>query len=449
MTTSSTEYWSHLVECLPGVKKKDRAPAIAMLKVYASHSLLWIYFVVTLLLAGCVSVAEPLLSPAGVGSAYAAAFEEIWGVIDQGYYDPEHGGVDWAAVYHEYTPRVATVASDEDFYRLMQEMVDRLDDEHTYLMTPEEARAQAAIMTRSSSYVGVGFLGTGVEEGILILALVPHGPADQAGLQVYERIVAVDGIPYTDAEALAPGGLRQLISGEAGTDVTLTLISPPDQEREVTVTRQTITTSHLPIVQSRRLAGSNIVLLAIHTFMVEGLADDVATELESQAEHGPIEGLIIDLRTNDGGLVLEMLKTLSLLVDGGSIGSVRGRSEEDPLYLYPSQTLPAVDNAPLAVLIDYMSNSSAEMFASGVQILGRGIVVGRPSRGNTENVFPYEFPDGGVLWLAERVYQQPDGTLIEGIGVQPDVLVDADWWRIVPDEDPIVLAAVEALLGAR
>jgi carboxyl-terminal processing protease len=72
-------------------------------------------------------------------------------------------------------------------------------------------------------------------------------------------------------------------------------------------------------------------------------------------------------------------------------------------------------------------------------------VVGVPSAGNTENLIGHDLSDGSRLWLAELVFRLPDGALIEGRGVQPDQVVEAEWWRFSREQDPQVIAAVELL----
>jgi C-terminal processing protease CtpA/Prc len=97
---------------------------------------------------------------------------------------------------------------------------------------------------------------------------------------------------------------------------------------------------------------------------------------------------------------------------------------------------------PILVLVGPDTVSAAEMFAAGMQVLGRARVVGVPSAGNTENLYSYSFDDGSRMLLATVAYRLPDGALIEGSGVQPDTVVDVDWWRYPPDQDPQLLAAL-------
>jgi carboxyl-terminal processing protease len=140
-----------------------------------------------------------------------------------------------------------------------------------------------------------------------------------------------------------------------------------------------------------------------------------------------------------------MRNTVALFNDGGSIGRTAGRSINEDQAIPGGQTIAGMAGVPVAVLVGPDSASAAEMFAAGMQVLGRARIVGLPSAGNTENLYSYTFDDGSRLLVAQVAYRLPDGTLIEGRGVLPDRVVDVEWWRYPPDSDPQLLAAIEEL----
>jgi C-terminal processing protease CtpA/Prc len=140
-----------------------------------------------------------------------------------------------------------------------------------------------------------------------------------------------------------------------------------------------------------------------------------------------------------------MRNTIALFQDGGSIGSTRGRSAGEEQIVPGGQTIPELAGVPIAVLTGPDSVSAAEMFAAGMQVLGRATVVGLPSAGNTENLYSYSFDDGSRLLIASVAYFLPDGTLIEGRGVLPDRVVDAEWWRFPLEADPQLLVALDSI----
>jgi C-terminal processing protease CtpA/Prc len=161
-----------------------------------------------------------------------------------------------------------------------------------------------------------------------------------------------------------------------------------------------------------------------------------------------LNGLIIDVRSNSGGYVHLMRNTIALFHSGGSIGSTSGRTERTEQQIPEGQTIPGLADLPIAVLISDETASAAEMFAAGMQVLGRAVIVGMPSAGNTENLYSYTYDDGSRLLLAQVAYRLPDGTLIEDRGVLPDRVVDVEWWRYDLLDDPQLLVARDVVLGA-
>jgi len=102
-------------------------------------------------------------------------------------------------------------------------------------------------------------------------------------------------------------------------------------------------------------------------------------------------------------------------------------------------------DVPVVVLAGAGTNSSGDIFAAVMQASGRARVVGLPTPGNVEMLQAARLPDGSVLWVAVKNYRDPRGRFLEGQGVRPDRLVNADWWRYALEDDPQVRAAIELL----
>jgi C-terminal processing protease CtpA/Prc len=213
----------------------------------------------------------------------------------------------------------------------------------------------------------------------------------------------------------------------------------------VTITRQIIPSDAFPPVVAQRLPGTQTGLLEIDTFDRQGLERLARDQIDMLLEAGPLDGLIVDLRDNQGGFVSTMLDTLGLFVHGGSIGVTRSRDARQQQEIPAGQTIPALKDVPMVVLVGNDTVSAAEMFAAGMQVRKRARIVGVASAGNTENLLAHNLPDGSRLWLAEYAYYLPDGSLLEGHGVQPDRVVDVAWWHFDPPDDPQVQAALQEL----
>lgn len=373
-------------------------------------------------------------------------FERTWTIVRDRYVYEEFRGVDWEAVRTEFTPLIMAATTPERFYELMRSMIVRLDDEHSRFESPQQVAAQQAEFRGKLRYGGIGALIRAIEEGGLILNLAPDGPAERAGVQLRDVILAINGIPFTDRAAFGPDGPIGAVRGEPGTPVRLTVRTANNPPRELTVLREAIASEAFNRVRGRLLAPDRTIgLIEIPSFYVEELDTRVREKVEELLTGGELRGLIIDVRGNSGGYVHLMRNSIALFHDGGSIGSTSGRSQSEEQIIPNGQQITALDGLPIAVLIDADTVSAGEMFAAGMQVLGRAVIVGVPSAGNTENLYSYDFDDGSRLLIAEVAYRLPDGTLIEDRGVIPDRIVESEWWRFDPDEDPQLLAAVEEL----
>ncbi len=375
-------------------------------------------------------------------------FEQLWAHVQQNYVYRDFRGLDWDAVYTEYLPKVEQAVSMDEFYGLLAEMINKLGDEHSRYESPQDVIEERARFDGGLNYVGIGAIVRNVTEGGMITRIAHGGPADQAGLQVRDIIVRVDGIPFTDTAHFGPRGPISVIRGNAGTGVRLTVRSPDAPERDVLVIRHVIPPDAFPSVESQRLPGTDIGYLLIDTFSLNGLDDRVAETINDLTAAGPLDGLIIDVRNNGGGQLNLMLNTIGLFADGGSIGHSEGPRRRYDLIVPNGRANSMLNGVPIVVLTGPDTVSAGEIFASGLNQLGRAQIVGQPSAGNTENLLAQDFEDGSRVWLAELVFYQADGSIIEGTGVQPDRVVTGDWWRFDIPDDPQVLAAIEVLHGS-
>jgi carboxyl-terminal processing protease len=375
-------------------------------------------------------------------------FEQIWTIVRDNYVYEDYRGVDWEATRVEFEPRVAAAATPEEFYGAMRELIERLGDEHSRFESPQEVAAQQAEYRGDARYGGIGAKIRDVEDGGLVVSLAPGGPAERAGIRQRDVVLAINGISFTDTLAHGPDGPLGAVRGEPGTGVRLTVRTGDDPPREVEVVREAIPSDAFNAVRATLVDGTGVGLVEIPTFYVEELDGKVREAVEGLLAQQPLKGLILDVRSNSGGYVHLMRNTIALFHDGGSIGRTAGRSIDEEQIIPSGHVIAGMAGVPITVLVGPDSASAAEMFAAGMQVLGRARVVGLPSAGNTENLYSYNFDDGSRLLVATVAYRTPDGALIEGHGVIPDRYVDVEWWRYPIERDPQVLAAVEEIDGA-
>ena len=377
-------------------------------------------------------------------------FEQAWVMVrDKWIHNDDFGGMSWQQVHDEYAPRIASAPTPESFYMLMREFIGKLGDNFSRFLSPQEVASMNQPQSNAEVFGGIGATLKVIPEGAVILEVVQGGPADLAGLKASDTIQAIDGLAYSTLEASNPGSGIAAIRGTVGTSVRLSVISPDGKLRSVDVTRALISFSPTPQSPTRvsLLPGTHVGLLQINTFNSSDVPTQVKTELQRLMQAGAMDGLIIDLRRNGGGMSKPMLETLALFNDGGSIGAYAGGKTSTQINVARGTTISELKSVPMVVLTSQDTREGAEIFAVGMQVLRRARIVGIPSAGVVNVSETNTFADGSRLQLLEAIYRPPDGTPVEGRGVQPDHVVDSKWYLYIdnPGNDPQVKAAMEEL----
>jgi carboxyl-terminal processing protease len=302
-------------------------------------------------------------------------------------------------------------------------LVASLGDRFSHYLTPSEYRE----FNSPPHFTGIGVQVAPRARGLLITRVFDATPAARRGLKVGELIVGVGarklaGLPADSATAL--------IKGAPGTDVTLQIEGSPTSRsrrrvtRTVKITRATISE---PVVASltRVVHGVKLGVVALATFS-PGAHGEVREAVQRELRAGA-RGIVLDLRSNGGGLVEEAQLIASVFVAKGTIVSTRGRTQ-------PSQTLFATGDAipasiPVVVLVDENTASAAEIVTAALQDHRRATVVGTHTFG--KGVFQEEqaLSNGGALDITVGEYFTPNGRNLggggvkQGAGITPEVLV--------------------------
>jgi carboxyl-terminal processing protease len=318
----------------------------------------------------------------------------------------------WNTIHQSYVDRPAIQAQTLT-YGAIGGMVDALGDTgHSRFLSPEMVQEQHSFTT--GHFEGIGAYVEMKEGHAVIVAPMDGSPAQQAGLRPGDVILKVDG---KNVASLPIDQVVSRILGPAGTSVALTILAPETgQTREVTLVRAQIT---LQNVNWRRLPGTQIAHVRIIAFS-QGVTEDLKKALGEIRQQGLV-GIILDLRSNPGGLLSEAVGTASQFLGGGNVLLEQdARGEIMPVPVVEGGLAP---DLPLVVLIDPGTASAAEIVSGALQDAGRARLVGETTFGTGTVLNEFTLSDGSALLLATEEWLTPEGRLIWHQGIAPDVQV--------------------------
>ena len=288
-----------------------------------------------------------------------------------------------------------------------------LDPHSTYF---DKEDAEAFDEQASGAYEGIG-VELLQQDGVLkVVAPIDDTPAARAGLRSGDFIVAIDGKPISAIEAMEP------LRGPAGSQVVLSIERGEEKPFDVTVTRETIRVTSV----RGKLLEPGYAYLRISTFQADTGTDfqKQLAQLQAQAG-GKLKGLVLDVRSNPGGLLTAAVQVADDLLDKGVIVTTRGRiAVSDARFEATPGDL--MKGAPVVVLADAGSASASEVLAGALRDNGRARIVGSRSfgKGSVQTVLPLD--NGDSVKLTTARYYTPSGKSIQATGIVPDVELTPD-----------------------
>jgi len=406
-----------------------------------------------------------------------ATFEAAWRLVNERHFDSTFNGVDWPAVRTELLPRAAAAADDEALRGVIRDMLRRLRQSHFALIPREaadgmESAARDAQRSGGAASGGPGDVGLSMRmigDDFVVWRVEPGGAADSAGIKAGWLVRRVDDAALADLRRRMPAemGERQarvrattlagaLLGGPTGSSVRVALVDGRGHDVVRTLVRtpergEPVKFGNLPpfytSFERERVAaprGLSVGVLRFNVWMSSVVRPfDDAVDAFRDAD-----GIVIDLRGNPGGVGALVMGTAGhFLTTPDTLGTMRTRRADLRFVANPrlvSRTGQRVRpyGGPVVVLVDGLSASTSEVFAAGLQGVGRARVIGDTSAGMALPALMERLPNRDVLYHAFADFFTPRGERLEGRGVVPDEVVPLTRAALLAGHDPQLDAAL-------
>jgi carboxyl-terminal processing protease len=397
------------------------------------------------------------------GTLHLRTFEIVWQTVKEKHFDPNYGGVNWEQVRERYAPKVAGVKSDQELYRLLQQMLGELRQSHFNIIPPE------AITPDDAQDLSTGSIGIDlrmINHRAVITRVEPGSRAYAAGLRpgfvigkVGEKTTGEIIEPINKRDEPEPRkNLRMTrrvlaeIEGKPESAVTILYFDGNDRPHTAMILREKLKGELSPPLgnfppqytefESKRLPDNiGYIRFNIFTVPVMGKVRNAIRELSDTG------GMIFDLRGNPGGVGAMASGIAGLLTTKqGSLGTMKLRTSQLNFSFFPQTDS---YSSPVVILIDGGSGSTSEIFAGGLQEIGRAVVVGERSVGAALPSYFQKLPTGAIFQYAIADFKTPKGILIEGRGVIPDLEIKWDRKDLLAGRDAQLDKGIEQLLRKR
>ncbi|HEY83211.1 MAG TPA: S41 family peptidase [Dehalococcoidia bacterium] len=334
----------------------------------------------------------------------------------------------WDIIFNEYVDRDKLDASTLS-QGAIKGMLEALDDPYSSYLDAESR--QLGMSTLEGEIEGIGAHVAIRDEKLTVIAPIANSPADRAGIKAGDIILEIDGKPTAEM-SLVQAVLS--IRGPKGTPVRLLVQHQGESEpEEIEIIRDTIELPSIHFKMREDVAHIYIAYFSGRT------SEELLPILESLSEKGA-KGIILDLRSNPGGLLDEVIDIISyFLPQGVAVNVVDNRGERTPLEVRPAEV--TVD-LPMVVLVDAFSASGSEVLAGALQDHGRAVIAGQRTFGKGSVNVLRQLKDGSGLYITTARWLTPRGHVIEGEGITPD-------YELELEGEEVIQWAVDYLKGER
>ena len=388
--------------------------------------------------------------------AFSQSFDLVWSTVHESHWDETFGGRDWEAIRDSYRPKLKRVRNRAQLVILLQAMLNELELSHFRIVSHH---AKPTDNYPRGGYTGIDLKY--IDRRAYVVRIAPGSPAAEAGIEVGWRLKSIHGrtlsgltkpftrrkIPEKAKKFYIQRYLNEVVQGGTIKRIRTDWYPPGKRAKKVYM---------MPVADSRKLSdsvgylssqrieyenrylGNGVLYLRFNCFMPDLMAD-IREAVEQASDRAT--GIVIDLRSNVGGLSVMASGITGLLVDRPTnLGRLELRKGHMTYQGYPQRKR---FSGPLAILIDGASASASEMLAAGLQEVGRARVFGEPSLGESLPSLFKMLPSGDVLQYAVGDYKTPEGYRIAKNGVVPDELLIPTFEDLEQGVDLPLMEAVE------
>lgn len=416
-----------------------------------------------LLVLICAAAVSVTAAAQSSSSANLALFDEVWKTINDSFYDPTFGGLDWPGVRDELRPKAAAATSVDAARAVVNEMLGRLKRSH-FALLPGSASADDDMALRGEATVDLEFRALG---GDVVITRdrseILLGPV---GRLTGRRILTIDGRNVVPASGTPPlMTWRRVNAALHGSEGSIAVLELAPTDPDPSTARPAIAKlprrilpgvpvqfSNLPLMRARvdhymakTPGGRGVGVIGFNIWMAQ-INDPVAAAVD--AFRGA-DGLIFDLRGNPGGLAAMIDGVAGHVLERADLlGTMRMRQVPQLKFLVNPRTT-TIDgrvvkpySGPLAILVDEMTASASECFAGGLQDLGRARIFGRTSMGQALPASTRRLANGDVLEYVIGDFVTSKGRSLEGSGVVPDEIQPLSVASLMAGNDDPMRAAL-------
>ncbi len=339
----------------------------------------------------------------------------------------------WELVHEQYVDQ--PVDNEVLMRGAIDGMLKSLGDPHTSYLDPEQYQILTAHLEGEEAYEGIGAYVDTTGDYLTIISPMPGSPAEKAGLQSGDKIIAIDGKDMTGIDGEV---VRKQVLGPAGSSVILTILREGQEPFDVKVTRASIS---IPGLESRMLDEN---LGYIHLLLFgDKTKEDLREALKELLAENP-DGLVLDLRYNGGGYLTTAIDVASEFIDNGVV--MYEEFGDGNRTTYKARSGGLATDIPLVVLINEGSASASEIVAGAIQDRKRGAIVGVTSFGKGSVQVPTTLKDDqGAVRITVARWLTPSERTINLKGLEPDYVVEITEEDIETGIDPQLQKAIELL----